>query len=127
MGATDRDVAMAESRRVSSLRELRLRALDAVSWWLDFSRHERDEASGVWMARYIRETEWQPIDTMPTDGTDVIVTNGREIAIRSQRTGKHAGPSIGGQPTSGYCISWDHWPRPTHWRPMPVPPRNDAV
>lgn len=122
MTATDADVANAEQRHVSD-RELRLRALDAVAWWLDCSRHERDEASGVWMARYIRETDWQPIETMPRDGTMVLVTNGVVVTIRSQRTG----PSVGGQPTSGHGVSWDHWPRPTHWRLIPIPPRNDAV
>lgn len=55
MGAQDKTVAVAESRHCDP-REFRLRALDATCWWLDMSRHERDEASGVWMARYIRAT-----------------------------------------------------------------------
>ena len=122
MGSTDKDVANAEAKNVSP-RELKLRALDAVVWWLDWGRHERDEANGVWMARYIRATDWQPINTMPIDGTRVLVTNGREVEIRSQRTGRYAAPSRDGHPVNGHGISWDHWPRPTHWMPLPIPPQ----
>lgn len=98
------------------------RAIIAAAYWLDCSPHERTEADGLAMARFVRLVSarvWRPIETMPTDGTLVLVTDGAKVGVRSQRTGRHAGPSRNGQPTTGHGLSWDG-PRPTHWMPIPL-------
>lgn len=121
MGSTDADVAKAETRQVSD-HEMRLRAQDGAAWWLDCSRHERDEASGVWMARYVRHMEWQPIETAPKDGTSVLLTCGRHTWIGSQRTGHHAGPTRNGQPTTGHLFPRPHDTSPRFWAHIQTPP-----
>ena len=123
MGASNKDIATAEIRTVSD-HELRLRAQDAAYFWLDLSRHERDEASGVWMARYIRLMQWQTMDAAPTDGTKVLLTDGQNIWIGSQRTGEHAGPQQGGQPTSGHTFPWLYDRPPKYWCKLPSIPSN---
>jgi hypothetical protein len=103
------------------------RAIIGATYWLDCSPHEHTAEDALAMARFVRmisDRVWRPIETMPTDGTRCLVTDGAHVEIRSQRKGRHAGPSRGGQPTSGYGISWDHYTRPTHWMPLPVPDRD---
>ena len=104
------------------LKEMREAALIGVSYWLDCSPHERDEATGMSMARYIRAMQWQLLETAPTDGTEVLVTDGEHVWIDSQRVGHSAGPSRGGQPTSGRLFAWKHDKPVIAWAPIPIPP-----
>lgn len=62
--------------------------------------------------------EWQPIETAPKDGTPVILL----------REGKSVVAYWGGQYGSRWCM--DEWiaaygldQHPTHWLPLPDPPR----
>lgn len=66
-----------------------------------------------------RETamDWKDMSLAPQDGTSVLVTDGERVMVKSQRIGKHAGPSIGGQPTSGHAFP----PGLEGWMPMPDP------
>lgn len=82
--------------------------------------------------------DWQPIDTAPKDGTNVIVTNGVSVAqgwwehqepyIREKRDME--GRYIDQDEHDGY----DGWldceggmqPDPTHWMPLPAPPVSDS-
>lgn len=121
MASRPEDVEKAETAEVDAA-ELRARAMSGATWWLDASRHERDEASGVWLARFARWNEWKPIAEAPQDGTDVLVTDGQHVWIGSQRIGRHAGPSRNGQPTSGHLFAWRHDKPPTHWTWLPIVP-----
>ena len=66
---------------------------------------------------------WRPISEAPRDGTVVIVWNGSATWASSRRLGV---PGQGGQPTYGHDWvmqgAWTH--RPTHWQPLPSPPKD---
>lgn len=82
----------------------------------------------------VREAGWQPISTAPKDGTNVILTNGKEVAqgwwlyeepyIREIRD--EDGRYIDQHESDGF----DGWldcdggmqPDPTHWMPLPAAP-----
>ena len=76
---------------------------------------------------------WQPIETAPRDGTEILLSNGFVVAqgaylydeggIREHRD--LDGNYIGQDESDGY----DGWvdfsggmPDPTHWMPLPPPP-----
>lgn len=61
-------------------------------------------------------TDWQPIETAPRDGSDIIV-------YRPKANGDYI-PHVGVDYWfKGYC--WgksNHECQPTHWTPLPEPP-----
>jgi hypothetical protein len=57
-------------------------------------------------------TEWQPIDTAPKDGTDVLIFCDDEIVI---------GSFAGGMWWFDQIRYEKH--APTHWMPLPAPPK----
>jgi hypothetical protein len=59
------------------------------------------------------EMPWRPIQTAPTDGSDVLgirVDNGRQLVIRWDSV------------TSQWLACNTVAVRPTHWKPLPDPP-----
>ncbi|NDB68765.1 MAG: hypothetical protein EB015_12325 [Methylocystaceae bacterium] len=56
--------------------------------------------------------EWQPIETAPKDGENVIVTDGDEVNVGWWEF-YNPEPEWG-----GYILF------PTHWMPLPPPPAN---
>ena len=78
--------------------------------------------------------EWQPIETAPKDGTNVLLTNGETV---SQGVYEFHAPYVReNRDLDGRYISqdefdgFDGWidfvggmlPEPTHWQPLPPPP-----
>ena len=59
-------------------------------------------------------TEWQPIDTAPKDGTDVLVWCGGAMFIACMEVGRWFFDR------TDYSVK----PLPTHWMPLPAPPEN---
>ena len=60
--------------------------------------------------------EWQPIETAPMDGTPLIlglITHGKVWRVFD---GRHNG-------LAWYAIDGTYIPSPTHWMPLPVPPK----
>jgi hypothetical protein len=57
-------------------------------------------------------TDWQPIETAPKDGTNLLVTDGKITAL-----GWHDEFDAPEDPWCGYIK------RPTHWMPLPPPPK----
>ena len=57
---------------------------------------------------------WQPIETAPTDGGEVLVYVGKSYV---------GGCVIAVKDTNGDWLDWDEdvW-EPTHWRPLPAAP-----
>jgi uncharacterized protein DUF551 len=65
---------------------------------------------------------WKSIEVAPKDGTNILLTNGEEVV-----TGYWGSWP---QPFSQVANTWcSHWPvkcgPPTHWMPLPDPPRKD--
>lgn len=76
-------------------------------------------------------TEWQPIETAPRDGTDILL-RGRPIHLPDDL-------EIPGPVTltgywdvidAAFCVTTASWLGPfmeaTHWMPLPTPPRGDT-
>ncbi len=84
------------------------------------------------------ERVWQPIETAPKDGTQVILTNGVSVA---QGNWLHSEPFIrehrdleGRYIDQDESDGYDGWidfiggmmPEPTHWMPLPTPPKEQS-
>ena len=74
--------------------------------------------------------EWQPIETAPKEGTDVILSwwtlgsSDRKRIVQAGRFDKDNGDGEYHSETWASCF-WDGWdtpPTPTHWMPLPAPP-----
>jgi len=78
--------------------------------------------------------EWQPIETAPKDGTMVSlygICAGEINGIAPEPTGPHTGAWCGGKSDyagddwwsldEGECYAI--WCKPTHWMPLPEPPK----
>ena len=59
---------------------------------------------------------WQPIETAPMDGTNVLVTDGEGVDI-----GWHDEFDAADDPWCGWIK------HPTHWMPMPEPPKGEGL
>lgn len=87
-------------------------------------------------------SEWEPIETAPKDGTQVLVYApiGMSIAAWSQDT---RGPGVSGHVQTPGWIGWangdeiddEGWDtghgfalqlEPTHWMPLPAPPKDQG-
>lgn len=62
------------------------------------------------------EEAWQPIETAPRDGTDILAWN---AFMGVYNTSFVAGEFPCGF-SSGHSATW--FPKPTHWMPLPPPP-----
>lgn len=63
-------------------------------------------------------SEWQPIDTAPRDGTEILICD----AVTTY-TPYRAYPALW-EPEYGWRDpDWDGGYDPTHWMPMPPPPK----
>lgn len=58
-------------------------------------------------------TQWQPIETAPRDGSNVLVYEDGAITVVFWDEGAWRHPYKGGKTT---------WPNVTHWQPLPEPP-----
>ena len=77
-------------------------------------------------------TGWQPIETAPRDGTEILMTNGVDVSSGqwfSEYGGTYdqEGAPNGDERDAG----WMDWiggmqPDPTHWMPLPPPPTEAA-
>lgn len=71
-------------------------------------------------AGYAVEQEWQPIETAPRDGTEVLVY---ARVLHPEKWGVHLEPIICAasyHPDAGWCVCEIR--DVTHWRPLPTPP-----
>ena len=64
--------------------------------------------------------EWQPIDTAPTDGTNVIVCTPEGIVGEAKHHEDHGWWWAGFDPTDYY----DGQTFPSLWQPLPEPPQS---
>ena len=76
---------------------------------IDYTSWDINEVGSIEM------TEWQPIDTAPKDGTDVLVWCGGAMFIACMEVGRWFFDR------TDYSVK----PLPTHWMPLPAPPENE--
>lgn len=67
--------------------------------------------------------EWQPIETAPKTGEEIILAHGNFVWIDSWQTDE-------GLENGGYweeCETWTTPQVPSHWMPLPEPPADNNV
>jgi hypothetical protein len=75
-------------------------------------------------------SEWQPIKTLPRDGRYVIVyrplamETGDETFTITKTLSKGSTATVSPQGVKHWTARWCH---PTHWMPLPEPPKIDTV
>ena len=63
-------------------------------------------------------TEWQPIETAPRDGTEILAAQ----LVRETEWIRQVCVFFAGE----WMVSWDHRSMdPSHWMPLPEPPEGD--
>ena len=65
---------------------------------------------------------WLPIATAPRDGTRIIVCIDQEVQISVWRRMHNGNENWGAD--DGESVYMAGWFRPTHWMPLPPPPRH---
>lgn len=68
--------------------------------------------------------EWQPISTAPTDGTWLLTFNLGAAIPWVLRWNEHIGAWSDDDADHDAAAAWDGIP--THWRPLPPPPKGDG-
>ena len=64
-------------------------------------------------------THWQPIDTAPKDGSDILVADkDGDMAVVYWHAGGHFELTF-----QGLYAAEGEFENPTHWMPLPDPPR----
>ena len=72
--------------------------------------------------------EWQPIETAPKDGTEILVWAGSCVVVSWRRLNgigypREAWRLVHGAYSSGDEGDWSNEvEHPTHWMPLPAPP-----
>ena len=103
--------------------------------WSEEAATAREAADALQALERVPMTEWQPIETAPKDGTQVMLTNGISVAHGNWL---HAEPFIreirdleGRYIDQDESDGYDGWidfiggmlPEPTHWMPLPDCPK----
>ena len=67
--------------------------------------------------------DWQPIETAPKDGTEILVWN--EVSGPYRTAYQDRINEYEGRWPMGFCGRIGVWfPSPTHWMPLPKPPNS---
>ena len=81
-----------------------------------------------------KESQWQPIETAPRDGTEIIITNGCDTCTGKyypsvvQNYAPFFAQSVDGELRNegfDYKVEPVYFYEPTHWMPLPQPPKKD--
>lgn len=82
-----------------------------------------------WTVKDAINNKWQPIETAPRDGTEIIVINDSKGGYCTEPY--QIGVATWGQSlskvrwTSTVCCDGVSYFQPTHWMPLPAPPGED--
>lgn len=77
-------------------------------------------------------SQWQPIETAPKDGTEIIGWNGKSVTCyswtESEDDNDHSGWCVSGYSYGGILYDLHNVPDvdPTHWMPLPPAPCRDG-
>ena len=90
-------------------------------WWGDGSiAQQRTPERVAWLAwsqaaSAVQRSAWQPIETAPRDGSQILVWDGKDVFIAWCCKGRWMYDDLMESP---YLTPW----HPTHWQPLPSPP-----
>ena len=116
--------AAAESLRTNCIGEIIWDACDIKEYWRDIAKHALAAALAV------AENGWQPIETAPKDGTDILICRVGETEIEITQWCSYKNShfvelsngdfrKVNDEPTE----FWNgNGHRATHWHPLPSPP-----
>lgn len=89
--------------------------------WIGPARSSRAEAIAVW--NLVASQRWRPIETAPKDGSGLLIWG-------AEWPGHVAVGHWFGKPMyrwiSPFAAADKEYVAPTHWRPLPEPPRGDG-
>lgn len=71
------------------------------------------------------ENKWQPIEIAPKDGSDILCTDGLEVKTAFWSTNAWVTWNREGSWRALLCWSDSEIICPTHWMPLPKPPKED--
>jgi len=66
-------------------------------------------------------SEWQPIETAPKDGTEILIFVDGHREVSHFEAGETGWPWVDYSGTSAWRIDL-----PTHWMPLPAPPASEG-
>ncbi len=61
---------------------------------------------------YCNDDGWQPVDTIPDSGVEIIITDGEKVRISTYRTFNRKGECIMREYASQLVRNWRHMPKP---------------
>lgn len=68
---------------------------------------------------------WKLIETAPRDGTDVLITDGKDYAVAYFNGEQWR--DVGDIGWAGIDIDYPDEDQPTHWMPLPKPPTKETL
>lgn len=74
------------------------------------------------LARVSDKTEWQPIETAPKDGTHILGFDGSYMTTVEWWEPSHKTEPGSWNLVQGCIRGYSEW-EPTHWMPLPEPPK----
>jgi hypothetical protein len=129
-----------------SVASLRARLLQQADWYKAIEMHpetdallrdaaerlavleqERDEACREFVSLTLAQGDWQPIETAP-EKTPILVWVPADVELRCGG-GPYRAVKVDGEWFSAAVFSMKGWaraPAPTHWMPLPDPPKVEA-
>ena len=75
-------------------------------------------------------SDWKPIETAPKDGTIIIAYSPHDGRVRTMQFDSHEyrkRPQPHWRATNNFGIMWDMERQPTHWMPLPEPPKTEGT
>jgi len=69
--------------------------------------------------------EWKPIETAPKDGTDILVCVTHNLSADEWETMQWVDWQVPGMEWPVFTDRIDIPFQPTHWMPLPAPPKQD--
>ena len=94
---------------------------NAPSWDDGMSFSKIDLENLIYDALVGSSCQWQPIETAPRDGSEVLVCR-----AATKHFGSYCVVAAWWGNTKGWCVDDPMYPlhfEPTHWMPLPAPPK----
>lgn len=115
-------------------------AFGRIEYLVSAYKSNRDELKMVWewvveLKAKLAKTEWQPIESAPRDGTEILITDGSYVEIGLfecsnfvvRNNGDYLDGGYGRNYRTGVKFEYLEYAVPTHWMPRPEPPTTEET